>query len=315
MKSRISVIIPNYNHAPYLEDRIKSVLEQSYTNFELIILDDCSTDTSVSIIDKFRDHPKISQIIINKENSGSTFKQWNKGVDAANGEWIWIAESDDIAEVDFLEKTVQNISKNSVLSYSQSSKMNSQGIITGSWRSQTENLSSVFSRDFSMNGIDFITQFLTNSNVIPNASAVIFKKDAFLQAGKTDEDIRYNSDWLLWLKILLKGDVSFCASTLNHFRYHEKSVIANSKNEHSIPFLKKYDIIMLERFLTQLKKDRETLINKVKLQIAEFSFQEGVFLFNKNFKKEAFKFWKKYYSYSPQKKLSVKRILKVILHK
>ena len=62
----VSVIIPNYNHAPFLVERIESVLNQSYPDFEVIILDDCYTDSSKEIIEKYRNNPKISQIIYNK---------------------------------------------------------------------------------------------------------------------------------------------------------------------------------------------------------------------------------------------------------
>ena len=79
----VSIIIPNYNHADYLEERIRSIFNQTYTNYEIIILDDRSTDNSIEIINKFRDNSHISNIIINEENSGSPFKQWFKGISLA----------------------------------------------------------------------------------------------------------------------------------------------------------------------------------------------------------------------------------------
>ena len=94
-KSLVSIIIPNYNHAKFLDERIQSVLNQTYQNFELIILDDKSSDNSVEVINQYKDDPRVSSIIINKDNSGSTFKQWYKGIEIAKGEIIWIAESDD----------------------------------------------------------------------------------------------------------------------------------------------------------------------------------------------------------------------------
>ncbi len=99
----VSVIIPNRNHAKYLRQRIDSVLHQTFQDFELIILDDASTDNSKQIVEGYRDHPRMAHIIYNTMNSGSAFKQWKKGLDLAKGEWIWIAESDDWAELNFLE--------------------------------------------------------------------------------------------------------------------------------------------------------------------------------------------------------------------
>lgn len=100
---KISVIIPNYNHSQYLKQRIDSVLNQTYRDFEVIILDDNSKDNSREIIQHYHGHPKISHIIYNEVNSGSTFKQWEKGIELANGEYIWIAESDDYCDSNFLK--------------------------------------------------------------------------------------------------------------------------------------------------------------------------------------------------------------------
>ena len=76
----VSIIIPNYNHAQYLEKRIDTVLNQTYQNIEVIILDDQSTDNSLEVIKKYRNHPKIAQIVVNERNTGNPFKQWDKGI-------------------------------------------------------------------------------------------------------------------------------------------------------------------------------------------------------------------------------------------
>src|SRR6185312_2167115 len=99
----VSVIVPNYNHAKFLDQRIDSIINQTYQQFELIILDDCSTDNSREIIEQYRMHPKVSKIVFNEVNSGSPFEQWEKGIGLATGEYIWIAESDDYADERFIE--------------------------------------------------------------------------------------------------------------------------------------------------------------------------------------------------------------------
>ena len=103
----VSVIVPNYNHERFLQERIDSILNQSYTHFELIILDDCSTDNSMEVINQYKDEPRLKMVVKNEKNSGSPFNQWNKGIRLAQGDLIWIAESDDACSPDFLATMVK----------------------------------------------------------------------------------------------------------------------------------------------------------------------------------------------------------------
>jgi glycosyltransferase involved in cell wall biosynthesis len=114
---KVSVIIPNYNHSKYLKQRIDSVLNQTFTDFELIILDDASTDCSREIIEDYTSlHPDILSYY-NKNNSGSPFAQWDYGVRIAKGDYIWIAESDDFASEFFLERTTALLDENNSLGF------------------------------------------------------------------------------------------------------------------------------------------------------------------------------------------------------
>src|SRR6516225_7688773 len=99
----VSVIVPNYNHARYLRRRVDSIVDQTYQDFELILLDDCSTDGSREVLQSYADDPRV-RIEFNDENTGTPFKQWNRGVRMARGRYIWIAESDDYAGPRFLER-------------------------------------------------------------------------------------------------------------------------------------------------------------------------------------------------------------------
>src|SRR6266849_1262625 len=105
---KVSVVIPSYNHACFLRQRIESVLVQTYQDFELILLEDCSTDESRAILSEYAGDPR-GRMEFNEVNSGSTFKQWNKGVRLARGEYVWIAESDDYADPHLLEKLSERL--------------------------------------------------------------------------------------------------------------------------------------------------------------------------------------------------------------
>lgn len=228
----ISVIVPCYNHAPYLKERIESIIHQTYQNFELILLDDLSPDNSAEILLSYKDHPKVTYCIINEKNSGSTFYQWNKGIELAKGELIWIAESDDVADLSFLGQLVKPFLENPnlVLAYSQSYRMDSKGNITGSWKDYTDDLDpQKFEKNFAMSGLDYINQFLIVKNTIPNASAVLFKKRTYLSVNGANPNLKLIGDWAIWFKIVSQGDIFFRAEKLNYFRYHNGSVIASSK--------------------------------------------------------------------------------------
>ena len=217
---QVSVIVPNYNHAPYLKQRIDSILNQTYQNFELIILDDYSTDNSREVIEQFRNHPKISQIVYNTENSGSTFKQWYKGIDLARGEYIWIAESDDYCENTFLEKIINvlEVNERASLCFTNSYVVDECNRIKGIYNEDFD----LYKEDFVYKGDDLIKEYSQIQNFIPNASAVIFKKEPFTKVNKRDlMDYKINGDWFLWINVLMNRDCAFLHEPLNYFRRHE----------------------------------------------------------------------------------------------
>ncbi len=288
----VSIIIPNYNHSRYLRKRIDSVLTQTYQDFELIILDDKSTDNSKDVIEEYRSNSQISHIIYNEKNSGSTFKQWNKGVALAKGEYIWIAESDDIADPTLLETLFAGIKEaDATIAYCDLYKIDSKDNNTGNWRYRYQDNfgTSIFHSNFSMIGEEYINKYLSFENTLPNASSVLFSKDAYLAVGGADEDIKYCADWLLWLKLLTKGKVFYTNQKLNYFRRHEGSVITSiCSNDNIDLFREKYTILMKLRYLEFLKERRDipSFYKKFKNTIANDSMIEFIFLWkNKRYKK------------------------------
>lgn len=110
----VSVIIPSYNHTYYLDESIQGVLNQTFLDFEIIILDDKSTDNSLEIFNKYKDNPHISQIVVNVINSVPPFKRRHKGFDF-KGNVIWNADSDDSCSRAFLERLVPSHQKEELL--------------------------------------------------------------------------------------------------------------------------------------------------------------------------------------------------------
>lgn len=223
----VSIIIPNYNHSAFLRKRIESILNQTYKNYEVIILDDCSTDDSRNIIEQFRGHEKVSCILYNNVNSGSAFKQWFNGLEKAKGKYIWIAESDDYCDNNFLDITVPLLDRNSEISlvYSRSLCHNINSGKIYDLMFWYKNLSSKrWKSDFQNKGIKEIRKYLSVKNTIPNASAVLFRKDLAQLVINDVFTYKLSGDWLFWIKLLERGNLVYTVRTCNYFRLHDKSI-------------------------------------------------------------------------------------------
>jgi glycosyltransferase involved in cell wall biosynthesis len=225
---KVSVIVPNYNHARFLRQRLDSIFHQIFQDFEVIILDDCSTDDSVNVIKEYESKRNNIQIILNTINSGSTFLQWQKGIAQAKGEWIWIAESDDFAHPMFLETMLQySDSPNLGVIACESHIVDENGVVTGNTKSWTNRNEAYYGK--AKNGLEFCANELVITNLIPNASAVLFKNSSRLK------EINYTiskkfGDWILWFGLLLKSDVLFVNKDLNNFRKHGQNVTPTGQN-------------------------------------------------------------------------------------
>ena len=108
---KVTVILPNYNHGRYLTRRIESILNQTYRDFVLLIMDDASTDNSREIIERYTGDSRV-KTIYNSKNSGSPYLQWKLGLSHAQTDYVWIAESDDSAELTLLETLVDRLDRN-----------------------------------------------------------------------------------------------------------------------------------------------------------------------------------------------------------
>lgn len=218
---KVSVIVPNYNHAPYLHKRLDSVYEQTYRDFEVILLDDCSTDNSRDILAIYAEKPNTI-FVPNQSNSGSVFRQWQKGVSLSQGEYIWIAESDDFASPYFLKRVVRLMERHPEvgLVYSQSWLVDSQDAILGDASYWTNDLDSQrWKHSFINHGRDEIRRFLVYKNTIPNASGILIRRTVLEKCGGViDQPFRLCGDWLQWIKILAYSDIGFVPECLNYWR-------------------------------------------------------------------------------------------------
>jgi len=218
---KVSVVVPNYNHGRFLRQRLQSVFTQTYRDFEVIYLDDASTDDSNDVFREFAGQPGV-RAVYGTRNSGSPFGQWNKGVALARGEYVWIAESDDAADPRFLETLVPVLDRHPAvgLVHCGFRRIDERGETTRDSEGWWSELDPVrWARDFVGPGRDELA-FLGRWNVISNASGVLLRKDVYRRVGGADESMRLAGDWLLWIQMLLVSDAAFVARPLNLWRWH-----------------------------------------------------------------------------------------------
>jgi glycosyltransferase involved in cell wall biosynthesis len=233
---RISVIVPNYNYARHIEHRLESILHQTLPFYELIILDDASTDDSLRCIENWLAVTGTeARIVRNESNSGNVFVQWNKGLSMAAGDYVWIAEADDLSDSDFLKTVVPSLqSGNTVLSYCESRQINAKGVVVANnYHQYLAPVSSERWQHTCLNdGIEEIRSYLAVMNTIPNVSAVVFNRkiicSVFEQHFDEIAQFRKAGDWVVYLYVLKYGDIAFSPHAANRHRRHGGSVIAGS---------------------------------------------------------------------------------------
>lgn len=313
----VSVILPNYNYEKFLQLRIDSILKQSFQDFELIILDDASTDNSKSIIHCYNDHEKVAHIVINQNNSGTPFIQWKKGLELARGKYVWICEADDWAHEEFLSvavKVLENDSKIGVF-FSESFVVDHEGNVRGPWKERYSlNEKESFSESFTMKGENFVSDFLINKNYIPNASGVLFRRELVSSAGGLDEEVKFCADWLLWIKILLQSEVFYCEKALNYYRRHMNSVIGSINKETANQYSSWLDPEMRRKLNSYLMEGKYKNIKKLN---DEYLYKdlglEGLwYMDKKNYKKGIPKVIKAYY-YSAFQSFYIKSLIRQLL--
>ena len=253
----VSVIIPNYNHARYLEKRLGSVFNQTYQTFEVIFLDDCSSDNSLEVIERYKDNPHLSEIVVNEVNSGSVFKQWDKGIRLAKGDLIWIAESDDFCELDFLEELVNSI-------------VARKNVVVASCQYV------FFSEDYSYKlkerktrsykGKDYICKRLIRYNEIRNASGTVFSKEAYSRISDKYLSFRSAGDLQFWTELLHFGDFVRVGKNLTYYRQSFSSVtgtnagkgIVSKEDKRVYDYVSaKYRLSSWQRYMVHLLKSRQ----------------------------------------------------------
>ena len=234
---RVSVIVPNYNYACYLRERLESIAGQTLPPYEIIVLDDASSDESLKVLHTLRGSTTPEpRVVASASNSGSVFKQWLEGVRRARGEYVWIAEADDLAKPGLLQALLRLMrhDEDVVMAYAQSEQIDECGqVLAPDYPAYTDELDAQrWAASYVDTGAAEVSAGMAVKNVIPNVSAVVFRRAPLLDVMTTHLDeicsYRIAGDWLVYLLLLLRGKVAFEAESLNQHRRHSRSVTLGS---------------------------------------------------------------------------------------
>ena len=217
--------MPSYNYALYLRQAIESIINQSFKDWELIIIDDASTDASLGIIKEYlRKDPRI-KLVINEKNLGLA-KTLQKGINCAAGEWIAFLESDDLFYPESLEEKMKAAKLGAEIIFTDVELFQDEVKIKDIQKSFDNRDKYIINLDKSM-FIDDFKDIIYKSNIIPTFSSVMVKK-SILSECKFNPICKSSLDYYLWAQLCF-NKVYYINKKLTRWRLHKDSYI-NKEN-------------------------------------------------------------------------------------
>jgi glycosyltransferase involved in cell wall biosynthesis len=221
------VVLPNYNYARYLKERIRSVLRQSVRDLELIYLDDASTDDSNAVArelvaEEFGGDPRRVQMHCFAENSGQLYRRWNEGAERARGEWLWFAGADDSAHPEFLSHLLELAARHPSAGLVRCNffRMDTDGSLIGLASDDTmrrpKDRESYFARG--EEELQYLARY-----TYPTASALLIRRSHFEQLGGFNPAVSLAADILLYIQLSARTDVAYSAMPYASYRDHRHS--------------------------------------------------------------------------------------------
>ncbi len=229
MNDLVSIIVTSYNHAEYLDQRMESLLNQTYPNIEIIVVDDCSTDCSAVILNKYNNLPHV-QIVLLSENHGHANAS-NLGISLSHGDFLMFAECDDFNEPTHVKTLLDNMinDENVGVAYCRSKIVDEKGRVIGD---DFEGQQKSFKKLCSHNTIiprHKMQRFLLGSCIIPNMSAAMIRKKHVDHIKGFCSTYKVCADWDFWCRIADACDFFYASESLNNFRTHDTTVRSTSK--------------------------------------------------------------------------------------
>ena len=210
MNDLVSIIMPSYNTAEYITDSIKSIQTQNYPYWELIIVDDCSTDNSMEVIRFFND-PRI-KLLQNEKNSGAAISR-NYALREAKGKWIAFLDSDDIWAPEKLEKQIKFMEEHNYAFTFTDYRI----CLNGTWL------------PYINTGPDVVTKKMMYDYCYFSTITVMYEREkiGLIQTA----NLRKNNDYAMWLQAIEKSNAYRLPECLSYYIKHDGSVSSGSKTK------------------------------------------------------------------------------------
>ena len=259
----VSVLMPVYNGEKYLFEAIQSILNQTYQNFEILIIDDCSTDNSVRIIQSIND--KRVRFLQNKENLGQT-KTLNKGIYIAKGKYIARQDQDDLSENLRLELQVNYLEKYPDIK------------LVGSSINFIDNRGNLITKRKAVIGHNKIINAFSIDNQIAHSSAMFCKSTATKLNGYSLE-YKISQDFEFWLRFANENKLDNLDENLISIRMHEAQTLKNKKKNKNyyFEFMKVYQFLLDNHLLNKKSKK----LSQLKILLYTYYYENKLFYFIK----------------------------------
>lgn len=209
----VSVCIPTYNYARFLGQAVQSVLDQTFTDFELLVYDDASTDDTVEVMEPFLDDPRV-RFVVNEQNQG-LFGNFNLAASESRGHYVKYLCADDWLDERFLERTVELLEADPELSFAS----------TAHWHADVDGV--VTAEQYGPFGVDsrvdkqlVARQLARWGNVVGMPTNTLIRRDLLDRVGGFDATYAPSADVQLWLKLLAAGDMGWVPEKLCYWRIH-----------------------------------------------------------------------------------------------
>lgn len=260
---KVSVLMSVYNGSQYLREAVDSILNQTFTNFEFIIIDDCSTDNSWEILTNFADRDARIVLIKNQENCGLT-KSLNKGLDIARGEYIARQDDDDVSYLDRLHKQVAYLDSHPSIAFVSTGVdyINENGNFLWNYIPEVDPVALRWNLFF--------------KNTIRHSTAFWRRELINQEVGDYDSSFTYSQDYDLWIRIAEKFLIATLPEALVKLRWHEKSITL-TKIEKQDALATQVTHRQVNRYLTNTKVSIEEAANLRAMPQVKYQLQQQRF--------------------------------------